>query len=368
MKKSIEKILSKLHAKRVFLVTGEKSFQLSGAQRIINEMKSHYDFFRFSQFEKNPNISDLKTGIQKYKEFRPDMTMAIGGGSVLDMAKLINILANQDAQPESYIKKEKGIQRRGKPVMAIPTTSGSGSEATHFAAIYINEKKYSLAHEFLLPDFSLLNHELTYRLPKHLTASTGIDALSQAIESYWNVNSTSESKEYARKSIKLILDNLKESVHCPNNKNRKNMMVAANLAGKAINITKTTAPHAISYILTSKWGLPHGHAVGLTLGEFLVFNSKVSKRDCADPRGPLYIKTTLQEINKMFHSPTPELTRDKIHQLMRNIHLDYKLGSLGITSKEDKELIIDSVNYERLKNNPRKLNQEQLRRIINRIG
>lgn len=350
------------------MVTGKKSFKLSGAHKMIEDMQNRYVFFRFSEFEKNSDISDLKTGIQKYKEFCPDMTIAIGGGSVLDMAKLINVLANQEEQPESYVKKEKRMQKRGKPVIAIPTTSGSGSEATHFAVIHIGQKKYSLAHEFLLPDFSILNPELTYKLPAYLTASTGMDALSQAIESYWNVNSTSRSKEYAKKSIKLVLSNLEDAVHRPNGKNRKNMMAAANLSGKAINITKTTAPHAVSYTMSSRWGLPHGHAVGLTLGEFLVFNSKVSERDCADPRGPSHVKKTLREINRMFRSPNAESTRDKIKQLMRNIDLNDTLGSLGIVGDKDRELIVDGVNAERLTNNPRRLNQTRLRSIVERIS
>ena len=128
---------------------------------------------------------------------------AVGGGSVIDTAKMIKIFSANKGNPESYIRGEKEIEKSGPPMVAVPTTSGTGSESTHFAVVYIGKTKYSLAHkEHVLPEYAIVDPKFTYCLPKRITAETGIDALGQAIESYWAVGSTDESKGYAREAIK----------------------------------------------------------------------------------------------------------------------------------------------------------------------
>src|SRR5207248_4789041 len=125
--------------------------------------------------------------------------------------------------------------------------------------------KYSVCHEFLLPDIAIVDPILTHKMSPRLTAITGMDALSQAIESYWSIHSTEESKGYAREAIRIIVDQLPKAVNEPTNDSRLAMARASHLAGKAINVTRTTAPHALSYALTSRFGVPHGQAVSLTL-------------------------------------------------------------------------------------------------------
>jgi alcohol dehydrogenase class IV len=152
----------------------------------------------------------------------------------------------------------------GKPLIAIPTTSGTGTEATCFAVVYIDKTKYSLKHSSILPDYTIIDPTLTHAMPPLVTAATGMDALAQAIESYWGVKSTHESQAYAREAITLTLAYLKAA--CQNEVEARDAMSrAANLAGKAINLTETTACHAVSYPITSYFNVPHGHAVALTL-------------------------------------------------------------------------------------------------------
>ncbi|MEO8666060.1 MAG: phosphonoacetaldehyde reductase, partial [Ignavibacteria bacterium] len=261
-------ILKLKDSDKIFLVTGKKSYESSGAEKIINEQLKNYEFKRFSDFEENPKLEDIKTGIELFKNGY-DMIIAVGGGSVIDVAKLINVLSSQKNSPEEIIADNSKIKNKGKYFAAIPTTAGAGSEATHFAVVYKNKEKFSVAHEYIYPDTVIIDPQLTYNLPKAVTAISGIDALSQAVESYWNVYSTDKSKHYATQSIKLIIENLEKAVNKPDEDSRFNMSLAANLAGKAINITKTTAPHALSYSMTSYFGVPHGQAVSITLGEFL---------------------------------------------------------------------------------------------------
>lgn len=361
-------ILSKHKPKSIFLVTGKSSYEKSGSKSILVELLKEYNITHFDDFETNPKFNDVKKGLEIFKENNCDFIIAIGGGSVMDIAKLINIFAANTGEQIRYIKKERNIENKGKILVAIPTTSGSGSEATHFAVVYVNKTKYSLAHEFVLPDYAIIDQQLTMSLPQHITASTGMDALGQAIESYWCINSTDESKEYARQAIKIIMKNLASSVNNPTEETREAMAIAAHLTGKAINISKTTASHAISYPITSYFNVPHGHAVALTLAKMLVYNSQVTEEDVLDKRGVAYVKETVNEIAKLMGAETIEEASKKIINLMKEIGLKVKLGELGIKTDEDVELIIkNGFNPDRVKNNPKKLTEDNLRKILKEI-
>jgi len=361
--KHLKDILRNNNVKNIFLVTGKDSYELCGAEESVSRLTPTYSFSRFQDFEVNPKIEDVERGIPLFREEAYDIILAIGGGSVMDMAKLLNIFSPQSGRPIEYVEREKEFKVRGVPLIAIPTTAGSGSEATHFAVVYVDGKKYSVAHQDILPNHAILDPSLTMKLPSKITASTGMDALSQAIESYWNVDSTDESQRYAQESINLVLENLVTVVNNPSQESRNSMLIASHLAGKAINITKTTAPHALSYHLTSKHGIPHGHAVALTLGEILVHNSLVTEEDFTDKRGVDYVKKTMHELNSLFSCSNADSSRKKIRTIMNSIGLETRLSSLGI-KEEDIEPIIDSVNVERLRNNPRSLTKPIMKELL----
>jgi len=254
-------ILTRLNAKKILLVTGKHSYVTSGAKKILDKLLRSFAVTQLNDFTENPKLEEIEKGIREYKDFECDAVIAVGGGSIIDTAKSINILAWQKENPKSIIQGHAKISKKGKKFIAIPTTSGARSEATHFAVVYIDKNKYSLANEFILPDIAIIDPQFTFKLNSLITAASGIDALCQAIESFWCVNSNEESKKYSRESIALIFENLNSAVNSAAEKNRINMSKAANLAGRAINITKTTAPHAISYSMTSYFGVPHGEAV-----------------------------------------------------------------------------------------------------------
>ncbi|MBS3140746.1 phosphonoacetaldehyde reductase [Candidatus Woesearchaeota archaeon] len=361
--KKLPEIIKRFGSKKIFLVTGKKSFESLNGKEIIDSLKENYEITHFNDFSVNPNIYDVKKGIEVLKENKCDLVVAIGGGSVIDMAKSINILANQDDEIEKYITDEKEITKKGNNLIAIPTTSGSGSEATHFAVIYIDKKKFSLSHEFILPICSIVDSELTKNLPKEIAASSGMDALCQSIESYWAVNSSDISKEYARDAIKLIIENLENYVNENNEENREIMAKASHLAGKAINISKTTAAHAISYGFTSYLGIQHGHAVSLTLPYFIKFNNEISEESNNDKRGVEYVKNTMKELFDLLSVKTSMEAQKKIINLMQRIGLKTELSE----SADKINLILNSVSLERLENNPRKVKREDLMEILKNI-
>ena len=362
---ALKNILAAHGAKRVFLVTGGKSYASSGAEALVGPLLAGLEVMRFSDFAVNPSLQDVEKGITAFRAFMPDMVVAVGGGSVMDMAKSVNILACHEGAPADYIAGRVVLEKKGKPLVAIPTTAGSGSEATQFAVVYIDTKKYSLDHTFILPDYALSDPRCTYRLPPSVTAVSGLDALCQAIESYWSVRSTDESKAYAREAIPLALGSIRGAV-LGDDDARGRLMRAAPLAGKAINISKTTASHAMSYSLTANFKIPHGHAVALTIGRTLVFNSEVTETDANDERGRDYVQKTLGEIVQLLGATDADDAATVLTSLMRDIGLATRLSDIGVT-KNDFPRILSEISPERAGNNPRRFSKEAAGNILEAI-
>lgn len=356
--------LYKNKIKKIFLVSGKKSYFECGAERILNQFFNKCDVEQFNDFSSNPKLVDIEKGIKLFKKYNPDLIIAIGGGSVIDMAKSINILAVQDGKPKEYILKKKEISIPGKKMVAIPTTAGTGSEATRFSVVYIGKTKYSLKHQFILPSCSIVDPQFTFNLNKKITAETGADAFAQAVESYWSINSTNESKKYSSKSIRLILKYFVKAVKSPNKKARLEMSRAANLAGKAINISETTACHAISYPITSFFNVAHGQAVVITLSSLLSYNNMVSKFDVLDKRGKEYAQSSINGINKMLGVENCQEAFKKIEGILKEVGLATRLGELGIYKNDLKIIIENGFNPERMKNNPRKVTKGELQKIL----
>lgn len=346
-------ILKEVNPDKVFIVAGKKSFEsVSDDLEILLKGREKYIFNDFSE---NPDFNDISKGISIYQNYFPDLILAVGGGTAIDIAKSINILAVQKNSIEKIIKGDEDIHCESSiPLVVMPTTAGTGSEATHFSVIYIDTKKYSLQHKSMLPDYVILDHYLVRTMPKYVAACTAFDALSQAIESYWSKFATKESKEYSSNAIRLILSNLEASIIQPNAENRKEIVKAAYLSGCAINITKTTAPHAISYSLTSHFGIPHGHAVASLLGQTAV----VSYDICTDKQ-----KAIFHEIFEMFNCATSMKFCKKWRGLMLMCGLETKLGKLGVSNK-DVISIVNSINIERMKGHPVTLGQNLIKIIV----
>jgi alcohol dehydrogenase len=360
---NIKKIISSLGAKNILLVTGKDSYKKSGSEEKLIQYLGDAVTKRFFDFEANPNIKDVQVGINIISSFKPDLIIAIGGGSVIDIAKLINIFAvhvTKEREIYEFVNKSSSVKKPGLPLIAIPTTSGTGSEATHFAVVYIGKKKYSFAHKYVLPDYSIIDPSLSYSNPAYIKACSGFDALSQAIESFWAVGSTKESREYSREAIRIILSSIEMAVVESEEKSMDRMSLAANLAGKAINISKTTAAHAVSYPITKFLDIPHGHAVALTLGSFFIINSHYSASKLNDARGIDYFDIICSELFNLFDCSGSKQASEKWSQIMTNVGLETNLKSIFRKKNIDYELIKKEINLERLNNNPVKVNSSQI--------
>lgn len=363
----VSAILRSVQTDRLFLVVDEPAWQASGAKEALEPQFRQRATTWFTDFELNPKLEDVERGIEAYRECQPDLVIALGGGTAIDLAKLIGSLAVQAASARDIATGRASIESTGKSLMAIPTTAGTGSEATHFAVVYVDGEKYSVAHPSLLPRYAVVDSRLTASLPKRITAATGLDAFCQAIESMWSVAATEESMRYATDAVRLAFGNLVTATNSPTPETREAMSRASHLAGKAINITKTTAPHALSYALTSRNGVPHGMAVAITLTSMLAFNAEVTDEDCNDPRGADAVRDRIARILSGLGTDNIEDASASIKSLLTQINCPTTFDSVGIQTSDELKYIVDSVNAERLSNNPRRASQSQLFHLLQTI-
>ena len=351
----IQDILKYLAAGQVFLVCGTRSYVVSGAASALMPALAGREVTKFTDFSINPQWSDIQKGLEAYRESGAGLILAVGGGSAIDVAKAIAVCSIQPSAPEAILRGEAPIEYPSRQVIAVPTMAGSGSEATQFAVVYDGTRKYSISHESMLPTYSVVDPDLTESMWPRLAAVTGVDALAQAIESYWAVESTHESQGFATKAIELAIEYLPQAVHNPSLESREAMSLAAHMAGKAINLTRTTAPHALSYPISLGYNVPHGHAVGLTLGDVLVFNAGVSDESCNDPRGAAHVRASVLEICRLMGCEHPDEARLLLNNMLVDFGLPIFLEAFGIDSVEKRAALAADVNVDRLSNNPRRL-------------
>lgn len=362
--KNLSALLEQFSPQKIFLVTGRNSYEQSGAADRIQPILGETAQVRFFDFEINPTLVDIEKGLELFKKENCDFIIGVGGGSVMDIAKAIAFLFSQQAVPEDVVKGVVALTPRRIPIVMIPTTAGSGSESTQFSVVYIDGKKFSLTHESLLPDFAILDPTFTLSLPSYTTACSGIDALCQGIESLWSVNSTKNSRLLSLRSIKLAVSNLAKAVNEPDEDSREEMLKASNLAGCAINVARTTAAHSVSYPLTSIFGIVHGHAVALTLPNFIEFNSGICRENCQDRRGVRFVQDRMRELADALGVPSPKAGREKIIDLMQQIQLQTRLSKLGIVEGDLEVVVKNGFNPQRIINNPRKISATDLREIL----
>lgn len=353
------KVLNSEEPTRILLLRGNKSYEIF-SQKINKLIKYPYESFIVS--ESNTSFRQLSKAINIYDKNGCDLVLAVGGGSVIDLAKLISLFSVNRFPITDYLDGKREYKGRENTLIAIPTTSGSGSESTHFAVVYEGIAKYSVAHDSLLPDYSIVDPELTYSLSPYQTAVSGIDALCQGIESFWSLQSNSESREYSREAISLVLKNIETAVIEPTRQSRLEMSRGSHFAGKAINIAKTTAAHAFSYPLTKLFGIPHGHAVSLTIGTFYEHNCREVLYD-KNLSSESSLKSTMSELNQIMNVENCNEAKTRLTLLMSNIGLDSRLPET-VNYRDSVSDVIENVNVERLSNNPVKVRTGDLNNIF----
>jgi alcohol dehydrogenase class IV len=357
-------VLTQQSARRILFVVDEGAYQASGAEHTLGPIFASYDVQKFTGFALNPKIEDIARGVALFQQFQPDLVVSFGGGTAIDLGKLIGTLARQPGELRALVSGRSPIVQPGVPLLAIPTTAGTGSEATHFAVAYIAGEKFSVAHPSMLPRWAIVDSQLTASLPRGITAATGLDAYCQAVESLWAVGATDESIVDATRAMNLAQQHLPNAVNHPTPAARLGMSQASHFAGRAINVSKTTAPHALSYRLTSQYGIPHGIAVALTLSPLLAYNAQVTAADCQDPRGVEHVRRRISLILQAFDAVDVAMACLQIERLIASLGCPVSLATAGITAEDELRQLVASVNAERMSNNPRRLDAEALLTLL----
>jgi len=348
----LDKFFSEKAVKSLFLVC-DAAFGFLKISKYLNEIETRLGIkvVKFDDFQPNPLYESVVKGVELFHSEKCEMIMAVGGGSAIDVAKCIKLYSNMDSSV-NYLKQD--IVANDIEFVAVPTTAGTGSEATRYAVIYYEGEKQSVSDYSCIPGTVLMDVSVLETLPAYQKKSTMFDALCHAIESYWSVNSNKESMEYSRKAIELVKEN--KDLYLANDKDgNANMLKAANFAGKAINITQTTAGHAMCYKLTSLYGIAHGHAAALCVSKLWPY-MKANTNKCIDGRGEVHLTKVFEEIEKI-------LTVEEFDQMI----LDFELSVPNVSDENDYVVLKNSVNPVRLKNNPVGLTTEVIDDLYHKI-
>ncbi len=358
--KKIVSIINQKNFKKIIVFAGKQSFYKSGANKILKLFTEKKNVKLIFKNKNIPDSNELKKLYITFSKFKPDLVIAIGGGTVLDYSKILNILDDIENLEKRIIMQKIVPKKKNYFLLALPTTAGSGAEVTSNAVIYVNKVKFSIEGEKLIPDQFILVSEFVIKNPKKIKSSSGFDAISQAIESVLSLKSSKKSVNFALASLELSLGNYLKYLDKPTEQNSSLMLLASNLSGKAISISKTIAPHAVSYPFTSYFNVSHGHAVSLTLNDFLkfnYFNQKISQSsfNLNERYKLLFKKFKVKNINEL------DLY---LKDIKKKANLEDNFNNLGINLDKDIEKILDGLNEQRLKNNPIKINKKDIKEIL----
>lgn len=343
--RELPRVVRDLGIGRMLLLTGRGSFTASGAAEILPELQRIAEVEIWSDFSPNPAVDDLLVGAEILRAFEPDGIVAVGGGSVLDMAKLLATLGDASPADVPDAVRRNGVSTRSRKLVLVPTTSGSGSEATHFAVAYIGHEKFSVAHPTLIPDFVIIDPTLTTSASRYQKATSIIDAIAQAVESNWARSATDSSRGFAQ----AALTDLVTAAPAFLDGDSEAAVTAArgsHLAGRAIDLSKTTGAHALAYALTSRHGISHGHAVAITLGAFARMHAAAPATSGGDDA-----RRDLETVARIIGADGPEQVGDQLDSVAADLGLELRLNALGVP-RSDLAMLAASVNHERLANNP----------------
>ncbi len=375
---SLDAFLAENRARRVFLVCSPAFGRYPAGEYFRTlEKRTGIGVVIFSRFKPNPDFGSVLEGLRAFRDSGCDLIVALGGGSAIDVAKCVKLYAGFEPDALSALINSPGglgsvltgrvaVDGPGEPgsripFVAIPTTSGSGSESTRFAVVYLNGEKQSITSSLILPNAVLLDPRALETLPDYQRKSTMLDAVCHAVESFWSVNSTEKSLSLSAEALRMILSGLDEYL---NNTAKGNacMMMAANIAGRAINITQTTAAHAMAYKLTTLFGISHGHAAALCLVALWPYMLE-HLDSCVDERGTEHLETVFTRLSDLFGADSQPAGAQRFGRLLAGLDMP----GLRTPRAYEYGILRKSVNPERLKNNPVSLDQDAIETLYRSI-
>lgn len=340
--KSLSKAVQSIGGTHGLLVTSRSFSQM--AEQLKSDADNHIQEI-YCDVRPNPELRFTDACAALIRQRKLDFVIALGGGSVLDSAKAAAAIALEGKSIRHYFGTDCSLPIVGLPIIALPTTAGTGSEVTSVSVLSDGDQKLPLSSPALMAKIAIIDPELTVSLPPYLTACTGMDALCHSIEGYSSINHQPICDALAVRASKLILENLETAVQDGENRKARRALAAASvLAGLSFAIPKTTGPHACSYPLTAQYDIPHGEACGLTIDWFLRINRKV-------PR--------IQRLANELGFADIEFLADRIGKLRHAIGLRDSLTDINLSEEQIHKLAQDSM-HPNLYNNPTPVTSEML--------
>jgi alcohol dehydrogenase class IV len=309
-----------------------------------------------------PTCDEAQEVINRFKESGADFIAAIGGGSVMDIAKLASILAT-----EQYVVRDlldnPSLGKKYVKTLMIPTTAGTGSEATPNSIVAVPEKelKVGIVNTAMIADYVILDGRMIKTLPRKIAASTGVDALAHAIECFTSKKSNPFSDTFALTALEMILNNIEEACDNPDAMDAKNaMLIASFYAGVAITSSGTTAVHALSYPLGGKYHIPHGVANAMMLVPVMKFNEP----ECREKFALAYDRVVKSERTANTLEEKSAWIINRLDSIVKHLNIPTSLKDFGIGNEDLEELVTAGMNVQRLLvNNMREVTPEDARKL-----
>ncbi len=344
--------IGKLGGRRGILVTSSSFIENGLVKRLMEENPTTI-ITVYSSVSPNTDIKECDECSALIRKDKCDFVIALGGGSVIDCAKASAAFCLDNIPTSAYFEGKVQLPVRKLPLIAIPTTAGTGSEVTRVTVLtdHAHGVKTPLKAPVFYPTIAIVDPELTYTLPKYITACTGMDALCHAIEAYWNTSHHPISDAFAFHAANLAVRYLEQACFEPKSAIAREKMAEASLtAGMAFTLTGTTSVHACSYPLGAMLDMPHGEACGLTIDRFLRINAQSDK----DGR--------LKRLARAMGYSDVEAVADAITELKFRIGLKNDLTHLNLTDGQIEQLV-KNTQHPSLKNNPVPITEDILRNV-----
>lgn len=352
--------------KSVLIIASPTIKRLGFVDQIIEQLNEDNIFSDvITDILPEPTESNINEVYQKISDQNYDVYIGIGGGSILDATKILSVLKTNDKSINELLGTDI-VEKPGIPTILIPTTSGTGSEVTPNAIVTLPEEelKIGMVSRYLLPDIVFLDPLLTIDLPKSVTASTGMDAFTHALESFISNKANPISDMFALESIKLISSSIVEAFENGSSISaREKMLLGSMYGGMALTSSGTAAVHALAYPLGGKFNIPHGVANSMLLPHVMEFNMDYISNRLYHIAEPMKINT-----DKYSKEEIPEIVINKITEWINVLQIPQDLREFGVEESDLKSLSIAASKVTRLlNNNPKKLDLIDIENIYRKL-
>lgn len=363
---NVKGIIEKEDAKKLIVYT-DKGIRGAGLlnilTKVLDEIQAKYKVI--DDLNAEPAYQDVERVIKEAEYYSADLIIGIGGGSVMDTAKLCSVLKGADYTIRDLLKDPTQARKQVKTVM-IPTTCGTGSEATCNAIVAIpeEESKQGIVNDSMIPDYVILDPQMIRRLPKSIVAATGVDALAHVVECYTSKKATLLSDTYAAAGAKLIFHNIREAYDNPDSMDAKNsMLLGAFYGGVAITGSGTTAVHALSYPLGGKYHIAHGVSNAILFAHVMEYNKEACKDRLAQLCDAVFPEQTGKSVDEK-----ADYMIGQIADIVKATDIPTDLNQFGV-KMDDLDFLVSAGSKQTrlLVNNMRELSLDDIRTIYLKI-